>query len=331
MEKPIVILGIDVSKKTLDVCELIGQEHHYAKWQNDYHQVKKHLKKFDPSNTIIAMEHTGAYNNALFDVLSEINFRVYVFNPYHLKHSLGMMRRKNDKIDAFRIASYTQRNEDLLTPWQPPRPVVRALKGLLSERQGLIRARRRVKAAIQENTSKFGATQAKRTKRRRQRQIKDYNQYIAEIEKDIREVIRSDKELKRVFKLANSVPGIGEVTAWSLIAKTNGFKTITDPRKLACYAGVAPFEHQSGTSINKPPKVSHMADKKLKTVLHMAAMRVTRLDGELREYYIRKVAEGKHKMAVLNAIRNKLIHRVLAVVKRGEPYQIIPPKTLSVS
>ena len=74
-----------------------------------------------------------------------------------------------------------------------------------------------------------------------------------------------------------------------------------------------------------------MADKKLKTVLHMAAMRVTRLDGELREYYIRKVAEGKHKMAVLNAIRNKLIHRVLAVVKRGEPYQIIPPKTLSVS
>ena len=76
----------------------------------------------------------------------------------------------------------------------------------------------------------------------------------------------------------------------------------------------------SGSSVRGRTKVSVYADKVLKKVLHMAAMRASTLEGELRDYYLRKVNEGKNKMSVLNALRNKLIHRIIAVINRNQPY-----------
>src|SRR5690606_36505633 len=89
-----------------------------------------------------------------------------------------------------------------------------------------------------------------------------------------------------------------------------------------CQAGVAPFEHSSGKSIRGKTRVSHMADKSIKTLFHLAAMAVlNRKSSELKDYYERKIAAGKNKMSVLNAIRNKIIQRIFAVVQRGAPYQ----------
>ncbi|WP_026260756.1 transposase, partial [Spirosoma luteum] len=93
-----------------------------------------------------------------------------------------------------------------------------------------------------------------------------------------------------------------------------------DPKKMACHAGVAPFEHRSGTSVRGKTQVSHQARKRLKSLFHLGAMSVIRMKGELQDYYQRKVGEGKNKMLVLNAVRNKLIHRIYAVVKRGKKY-----------
>lgn len=87
-----------------------------------------------------------------------------------------------------------------------------------------------------------------------------------------------------------------------------------------CHAGVAPFEHRSGSSVRGKTRVSHHARKRLKSLFHLAAMSSIRAKGELRDYYQRKVGEGKNKMLVLNAVRNKIIHRIYAVVRRGEKY-----------
>ncbi|MEZ5037261.1 MAG: IS110 family transposase [Chitinophagales bacterium] len=95
---------------------------------------------------------------------------------------------------------------------------------------------------------------------------------------------------------------------------------VSNPRSLACHCGVAPFERSSGLFKGKA-RVSHMANKRLKTALHMAALSAMKLDKELKQFYERKVAEGKSKMSVINAIRNKLIHRIFAVIKRATPYQ----------
>jgi transposase len=106
-----------------------------------------------------------------------------------------------------------------------------------------------------------------------------------------------------------------------MLAKTEGFQTITEPRKMACYSGVVPFANQSGTSLKGRHRVSSYADKAIKAVLHLAAMSAIRLKNDLQHYYLRKVAEGKNKMSALNAVRNKIIHRIFAVIKKQQPYE----------
>ena len=63
------------------------------------------------------------------------------------------------------------------------------------------------------------------------------------------------------------------------------------------------------------------ADREMKSLLHLAAMSAIRLNNELRTYYRRKVGEGKNKMSVLNAVRNKIVHRIFAVVKNQTMYK----------
>ena len=118
-----------------------------------------------------------------------------------------------------------------------------------------------------------------------------------------------------------SVTGVGPVVAVNILVTTDEFKKFETPAQFACYSGVAPFEHTSGKSIRGRSRVSHLANKKIKTLLNLAARAAITAKGELREYYLRKVAQGKNKMSVLNAIRNKIIQRIFCVIKRGTPYQ----------
>ena len=143
---------------------------------------------------------------------------------------------------------------------------------------------------------------------------------IKNIELQITSLMKQDESLSHLFKLVTSVIGIGFVTATNLIIHTNEFTIMNNSRKLACYRGVAPFPHQSGTSIRGKTRVSHMANKKLKTNLHMAALTAIKFDVELKEYYERKVAEGKHKLSVLNAVKSKLLARVVSVVNNDQEY-----------
>jgi len=103
--------------------------------------------------------------------------------------------------------------------------------------------------------------------------------------------------------------------------KTGAFEKITQARKLACYVGVAPFAKQSGISIFGRNRVSQFADKELKRLLHLGAMSAIRLDNVFRKYYLRKVEEGKNKMSVLNAVRNKMIHTIYALIRKKEAFK----------
>lgn len=136
----------------------------------------------------------------------------------------------------------------------------------------------------------------------------------------IDELIQSDARLKELFEWITSVPGIGSTTAAEVMVATNEFQTINTPKKLACHAGVAPFEYRSGTSVRGKTSVSQHARKRLKSLFHLGAMSAIQMKGELQIYYRRKLSEGKNKMSALNAVRNKLIHRVCSVVHRGQKY-----------
>lgn len=315
------IVGIDISAKTLDICLKSNNQKTYFKIENSKKAIHAFFKKHHEKITIVAMENTGRFNWALYQVLPDFELKVFVINPLHLSKSQGLIRGKDDKIDAYRIAVFAQKNCDELPVWKPTSQHITKLKVLLTERSSRIKEKRRfLKQQHDYKKMKF-IDLDKKLQKWNEQLINQLNKQIIKIECLIMETVESDETLKKQYDLMLSIPGVGKITAWNILCKTEGFKKITDPRKMACYAGVVPFAHQSGSSIYKKPRVSIFADKEMKSILHLAAMSAIRLKNDLQHYYLRKVKEGKNKMAVLNAVRNKIIHLIFAIVKSEKLFQ----------
>lgn len=320
MEK--TFIGIDVSSKQLDICVLTQGEKHSFVIKNTVLAITRFFKEFNQETVFLAMENTGRYNWSLYEALSSFKGHIYVVAPLHLKRSMGLIRGKNDKIDAIRIVDFIQKNHAELTEWKTLSAAIKHIKVLLSERNLRISQKKQMDQQISYYALLKNTGLDKELLKLNRQIIKTLKAQIDTLEKKINEIVYTDETLSAQAKLMSSVPGVGKVLTWTLLSATEGFQKITEARKLACFCGVVPFEHQSGTSVRGRTRVSSFADKRLKTILHMAAMRAVRLKNELQVYYNRKVNEGKNKMAVLNAVRNKIIHRIFAVIKQQRPYQI---------
>lgn len=316
-----IIIGIDISSKTLDICVKKGPEVKHSIIENEVKAIKAFFKRYGKEEVIVAMENTGRYNWNLFEVLPGLSFKVYVIPPLHLKKSLGLVRGKNDKIDALRICSFIEKNSEETLLWKPSSVAVKRLKILLTERNSRVKMKKQL--VKQQHDYKLMKTISldKELLKLNKKMIEVIDGQISKIETDIEKIIRSDEQMKAQSELIRSVPGVGKVVSWMMLAKTEGFTTINNPRKMACYCGVVPFDFQSGSSLRYKPKVSVFADKSMKSVLHLAAMSAIRLNNDLRVYYKRKVEEGKNKMSVLNAVRNKIIHRIFALIKNQTMYK----------
>lgn len=320
-------IGIDVSKKTLDFAVFKGKELLF-KWngENDepgikkfWAQLKSH-QEFSINEALFCMEHTGIYNQHLLSFLHAKKAAVCLEAAIHIKLSSGLQRGKSDQVDAIRIAQYAFKNCTDVRLWQPKRQVIQQLKHLSGLRSRVINARKQLAVALNE-TDGFDRDAANECKKLCKASLKALDEDIKRVELKMEQVIASDAELKRLFLVVTSVQGIGKVTATEIIITTNEFKDITDPAKFACYSGVAPFEHSSGSSIKGKTRVSHQANKNMKSLLHMAALVSINYNNDLKAYYQRKVEEKKNKMLVINAVRNKLIWRIFACVKNNRLYQ----------
>ncbi len=282
--------------------------------------VLKKQKGVDVDNTLVCMENTGIYGKRLSLILFEMQWFVWVETPVAIFRSMGLQRGKNDKVDAKRIALYAMKNQEQAKAWEAPRKEIAALRQLLNTREALIKAFKGLSVSIKEYKETGNKELSEMMKVSTSNTIKGIKKDIQKIEESIDEIIKNDSSLSNLYKLTTSIPGIGKITSTELICYTNEFKNYTDAKKLACYCGVVPFEHSSGTSVRGRTRVSHMANKPLKTKLHLCAIVAMQHDPELKNYYQRKVKEGKNKMSVINAIRNKLVHRVTAVIKRQTPF-----------
>lgn len=314
------IIGIDVSSTTLDIY-VGGKVGKSVVIKNEGTTIRKFFNAYKKECLLIGMENTGRYNWALYEVLKDLHHKVYVVPPLHLKKSMGLVRGKTDKIDAIRIASFISRNYADLPQWKPSPPAVLKLKILLTERSSRVKSKRQLLKQQWDYAKMKHVGLDKSLQRLNREQLDLIGRQLVEIEKEIELLIKADERMEQQAKLIRSVPGAGKVLSWMILAKTESFTTITEPRKMACYSGVVPFAYQSGTSVRGKNRVSSYADKAIKSILHLGAMSAIRLKNDLREYYRRKVDEGKNKMSVLNAVRNKIIHRIFAVIKNQTMYK----------
>lgn len=326
MQEKNIFVGIDVSKASLDIGLLNEKKLEHCEIKNNIKNIRSFFLKTQKQNPqarlIVCMESTGYYNWPIYEAMSSLEKLVlYVVNPLHLKRSLGLVRGKTDAIDSKRIAEFISLHHNKLKSTIIPRKQIRQMQALLAHRNRLIVTKSKFSVPSAELTLLADKHIRSQIQKASQKLIRTIEEQIKSVEEQLTNLIAQDTELKENFKYLTSVQGVGKVLAWTTLIKTNEFKSINNPRKLACYAGVVPFEHQSGTSINKRPRVSPMADKTLKKLLHMAAMRAIQLKGELQNYYQKRVAEGKNKMLVLNAVRNKIVARMCSVINNKRFYQ----------
>jgi len=322
------IMGIDISKRTFDVALSLNVSNATVTKK----QLVNNLKGFEQlqswlqhqnvaiTEVLFCMENTGLYHRLLVSWLQQQGGFVWVEMPVQIKWSMGVQRGKSDPADAARICLYAFRNADKAENYTSIQKAVQQIADLMALRQRLLECLKTLRAPIKELKDAGLADAAKTVEETCAESIRALQKEIEETEQKLQVIVEQDEQLAQTYKYIKSVRCVGIMSALQLLIYTNGFKRFDNAKQLASYCGVAPFEYSSGSSVKGRTKVSHMANKTLKTAMHMCAISAIQNNNEMKMYYKKKVEEGKNKMSALNAVRNKLLHRVFACVRDKREY-----------
>lgn len=318
-------LGIDVSKDKLD-CALLRQSspgHRLDKCVSNsaagVNQLLAWLLRNDATaaTTRVILEPTGVYHERATCLLHQAGCTVCLVNPARLRHyanAIGVVS-KNDQIDAALLARYGA--TEPLTPWQPPSEAARLLTALLARREALCidiqrESNRLEKAQCAMDTPKVVTTSIIKTRTFLQKEL-------AALDAKIKQHIDNDPTLKHNDKLLQSINGVGPRVAAGMNALMSS-KVFTNAEALACYIGLNPVEHQSGSSVRGRTTLSKRGSARMRKLLYLPAVTATKCNPQVRDVYTRLIARGACKMSALGAAMRKLAHLCFGVLHSGKPY-----------
>jgi len=324
-------LGIDVSKLSFDMALMtVKKDVKESALTTQFDNNVTGLKAFNAylveqavtfdENTLLVIENTGIYHRLIWKFCTTHLLPVYISNVADLKWSFGIARTKSDKVDSIRLCDYAYKNREELKPTPGLNKGFITLKDLLSNRSKLLSQKNAIQQTLNElKTSNDKVTQ-KLMETVNKAALDGLKKSIKLIETEMHKIVKADAEVLANYNLMISVPGIGKITSIFLLCYTNNFAIKVSGKQLASYAGVVPCEHTSGTSVKGRNKVSHMANKELKSILSMGALSAVEAYPEFGDYYERKKKEGKHHLQIMNAVKNKMLLRVVSVVNSKTPY-----------
>jgi transposase len=317
-----VILGVDVSKKTLDIC--CAERRLPIRVDNNsegFCKFKKWCKdnEIDLKNAFVVLEYTGGYEYRFIQFCESQGIAYCRVPGLEIKQSLGMVRGKSDKADAYRIGRYGEERIKRLEPSRPLDNHIIELKKLLSFRKRLVRENAGYESTVKERKHMYEVGEKDTVIHIARKKIAANKKHIKQLEEHIMGLIKSNSSILLNYRIITSIKGIGPVNAWMTIAYTENFTSFPDGRHYAVFVGVVPFEHTSGTSIRGRRRTSHLAHKELKQELNMAARTAIAHDPEISAYAERKLKNKEYGL-VMNNVKFKLILRMFSLVKRGEMY-----------
>lgn len=316
-------IGIDVSKSQIDVyLRFKGAHSRFDNKEEGFKKMVEWIRKHGvcPEKALFAFEHTGLYSLPLSLFLEDGGYAFTVIPGLELKRSLGIARGKSDKIDARSIAEYIFEKREKIKLYKMPSKTLRKLKRLLSYRERLVKERAAFKGRIKEYKAFLDEEENNVLFESHQKMIAHLDKEVKAVEAELHRLVKEDRELAEQFDLINSIKCVGPQTALVMIVLTNGFTSFDNKwRKFSSYAGTAPFPNESGTFRGRT-KVSHLANKRVKALLSCCASSAIQYSPEMKIYYQNRVEKGKNEMSSLNIVRNKLLSRIFAVVKRKTPY-----------
>lgn len=325
-------IGVDFSKQTIDVAILkqskkSQKEFACLKFSNDEESYKelfqwiKEQTHTPQEQWLICGENTGLYSLGLQRFLNLRHIFFWLENPLQIKRAQGMVRGKNDKMDACQIALYAYRFQDKACNVELRNDILDMIRDLLVLRERLIKNKKQLLTASKELVRVKNNQTSAFIDEHTNKLIKCIIDEIKETEKKILELIKEDEQIEENFDRLCSIKGVGFVNAIWMIIATNNFIDFNDPRKFGCYAGCVPFNYESGTSVYRPDRVSAFANRRIKTILTCAAASAIRYNENIKAYYWKKKTEGKPWRLIVNNVRNKLIHLMFAIIRSQRTYQ----------
>lgn len=323
-------VGIDISKlwfdaaliKADDPSHIIHQQ--FTQKADGFEKFQQWLLKYDvkaDQDTLFCMEDTGIYGIALINYFVKNKAQLWVEMPLRIKKAGGFERGSDDKTASIKIAWYAMRFQDSVKLWQPADSGLEKIKNLIAQRDRIVNGVTQLSVPVNELKECGCEAEAIQMEKLQRPVIKALVKAKLAIEVLIRKTVDQDEQITKKVKQVESIKGIGPVTAVALLVYTKSFDRFENAKQLACYCGVVPFTKASGTSVRYKSTVSPFANKKLKKLLHLCALSAIKNDKEIHSYFEKKVLEGKNKMSVINAVRNKLVHRVFAVLRDDRMFE----------
>lgn len=314
-------VGLDVGANSLSAAwginaQAVGQAHEFAQTQIDYKRLATHLKKSGttPQHTLMVIEATGTYWMRVATALYQMGFQISVINPrqaYHFARA-NLQQAKTDELDAQLLAQLAASTLSL-TVWQPPSPVWEALYQRLVERDNLVDIQqmlRNQQHALQQRTQLDPHVAA-----RKQALLAQIKAQITAIDQELHTRLQ-DSEWRTMARRLLSIKGIGLIsTAWLLVI-TNGFSTCQDAEQLASYLGLVPHPRQSGSSRQGYQPTALHGHVRARRVLYQASLSASRFNPQVKAFYDRLIAAGKHVKVARVAATRKLVHIAFAIVSK---------------
>lgn len=308
--------GIDVAAKTLEAKRRQGEELSGQTFENDA-AGHRALLKWVGKGARVCIEATGVYHLQLALKLRGGGVKVMVINPRIAKdfgRALGN-RSKTDKVDADTLLEYVERMRFI--DWQPPREAVLELR-----EHG-----RRISELVQACVDEKNRAHAKTSSRLSGVVLADVHAHIAQLEKRIdrieasaMKVIQSEADLFEQYEILKGIRGVGRRSAILLLTELAVLDPTMTVKQIVAYAGLDPRRYQSGTSVEKSPRISKTGNARLRAILYMNALSAVRHQRGARLFFARLVARGKKTKLALVAVMRKLLHGIWIVLQRRVPF-----------
>jgi transposase len=325
------VLGVDVAQKELVVTlgrmfnDLSIELYAYRVFKNSEAGIISLLKwvklSIDKDVKVhVVMEATGVYHEKFAYYLDDKGYDVSIILPNKISNYIRTLEIKTitDKTCSEAIAQFGL--ERKLSLWSRPKKVYKELKQLTRERDQIVQERAMVKNQL--HAEKTEAIPNKRSIERIQSRIKFLNKQEAEIKRDIEKIVNNDSNLKQEVERITTAPGVGMLTAITVLAETNGFELVRNKKQITSYAGFDVKEKLSGTSVKGKPKISKRGNKYLRKALHLPSLSSVKYNKQHKELYTRIVSKSGIKMKALIAVQRKMLELIYVLWKNKTTYQI---------
>ena len=323
------VLGIDVAQKELVAC--FGKMHDdwvvqllanktFANTTKGFAALIAWVNKLAVPDVAVryVMEATGVYHESFAYYLDLNEQEVSIVLPNKISNYFRTLEVKTvtDKTASEAITQFGL--ERSLDKWVKPNPTFKKIRQLTRERGQIIDERTVLKNQL--HAEKSEAEPSKNSIVRINNRIQLLNKQEKEIQAELKGIIKAEKEVDENVTLLCTIPGIGFLTAASILGETNGFELIKNKKQITSYAGLDVREKQSGTSVKGKPRISKRGNRYLRKALHLPALAAIRHNQRYKAIFVRLVSKHGIKMKAAVAVQRKLLEMAYTIFKTGIPF-----------